>query len=216
MIKDLDATILQLLKMGASPGSSLFGATINFDLPDADWRATLTGPTVNCYLYDIHENLEMRTHQPLLARTGQSVARIMPPVRVDCAYCITAWSTAATDAVLDEHDLLSQVLLLLLRNPTIPAAVLQGSLLGQIPPYPTVIASLDGIVKNHPQFWTALDQKLKPSLNYIITLAMLLESGPTAVPTPYTSVAVTVGQQGTPPPPNPEPPSGTVFTVTEK
>lgn len=217
MIKDLDATILQLLKSGALPGSALSGATISFDLPDAEWRATLSGPTVNCYLYDVHENLEMRTHEPLMTRTGHNVTRVMPPVRIDCAYCITAWSTAATDAVLDEHDLLSQVLLVLLRNPTIPASVLQGSLVGQIPPYPTVIASVDGIVKNHPQFWTALDQKLKPSLNYVVTLAMLIEASPTAVPTPYSSVVITAGQPGAPPPPEPQPPaSTTVITVTEK
>src|ERR1700743_3819074 len=135
MIKDLDATILQLLKTSAPAGSSLVGATISFDLPDADWRATLTGPTVNCYLYDVHENLEMRTHEPFVVRSGHTATRVAPPVRIDCAYCITAWSTAATDAVLDEHDLLSQVLLVLLRNPTIPAALLQGSLVGQIPPY---------------------------------------------------------------------------------
>lgn len=217
MIKDLDATLLHLLEANASPGSILAGASINFDLPDADWRATLSGPTVNCYLYDVHENLELRTNQPLVARSGQSAMRVAAPIRIDCAYCITAWSTAASDAVLDEHELLSQVLLALLRNPTIPASMLQGALVGQIPPYPTVIASLDGIVKNHPQFWTALDQKLKPSLNYVVTLAMLLEASPTAVPTPYASVVITAGQQGAPAPPAPEPPaSGTVFTVTEK
>jgi hypothetical protein len=33
-------------------------------------------------------------------------------------------------------------------------------------------------MKNHPEFWTALDQKLKPSLNYVITLAMLVEDIP--------------------------------------
>ncbi len=142
----------------------------------------------------------MRTHEPLTVRTGNTVARIAPPVRIDCAYCITAWSPATTDAVLEEHDLLSQVLLVLLRNPTIPPAALVGSLVGQIPPYPTVIASVDGIVKNHPQFWTALDQKLKPSLNYIVTLAMLLDAIPTGIPTPYKSVVITAGQLDAPTP----------------
>jgi hypothetical protein len=218
MIRDLDATIRQLLTASAPSGSTLAGATISFDLPDAEWRSTLSGLTVNCYLYDIHENLEMRTHEPLLVRSGQLAARVTPPARIDCAYCITAWSPATTDAVLEEHDLLSQVLLVLLQNPTIPAALLQGSLVGQIPPYPTVIASVDGIVKNHPQFWTALDQKLKPSLNYIVTLAMLINGVPAGGPTPYASVVITAGQQGLPPPPQPapEPPSATVFTILEK
>jgi hypothetical protein len=216
MIKDLDVTIITLLTNLAPAGSTLAGATISFDLPDADWRATLSGLTVNCYLYDVHENLEMRTHEPLLVRTGQTAARVPPPVRIDCAYCITAWSTATTDAVLDEHDLLSQVLLVLLQNPTIPKSVLQGSLVTSIPPYPTVIASVDGVAKNHPQFWTALDQELKPSLNYIVTLAVLVNDVPAGVPTPYSSVVITAGQQALPPPPAPEPPSATVFTILEE
>jgi len=216
VIRDLDATITQLLLTSASAGSALSSAKISFDLPDADWRASLSSSSVNCYLYDVRENLEMRTHEPLLVRNGQGAARVRPPVRIDCAYCITAWSLATTDAVLDEHDLLDQVLLVLLQNQTIPASVLQGSLVGQISPYPTVIASMDGVVKNHPEFWTALDQKLKPSLNYVVTLAVLVDGIPTNVPTPYESVVITVGQQALPPPPVPEPPSATVFTTLEK
>ncbi len=46
---------------------------------------------------------------------------------------------------------------------------------------------------------------------------MLLDVIPTGDPTPYASVVITAGQQGTPTPPAPEPlASGTVFTVTEK
>lgn len=217
MIRDLDATIRQLLKTGAPAGSALAGATISFDLPDAAWRASLSSLTVNCYLYDVHENVELRTHEMLTVRQGNMVTRVAPPVRIDCAYCITAWSPATTDAVLEEHDLLSQVLLVLLRNPTIDRAVLQGSLVGQIPPYPTVVASADGIVKNHPQFWTALDQKLKPSLSYIVTLAVLLDAHPTAVPTPFKSVVIHAGPADTPTPPAPGPPaSGTELRLTEE
>lgn len=79
--------------------------------------------------------------------------------------------------MLEEHRLLSQVLEVLMRNPTIPSDVLQGSLVDQIPPYPWVIASPDG-VKNQPEFWGALDQQLKPSLNYVVALAMMLDAAP--------------------------------------
>ena len=30
-------------------------------------------------------------------------------------------------------------------------------------------------VKNQPQFWEALDQQLKPSLSYVVTLAVMLD-----------------------------------------
>ena len=73
--------------------------------------------------------------------------------------------------------MLGQVLRILLRNPTLPPGVLQGSLATQIPPYPTVIAAADGI-RSQPDFWGALDQQLKPSLNYVVTLAMMLDDEP--------------------------------------
>lgn len=215
MIRDLDATIEKLLTSGAVAGSSLSTAAIGFDLPDATWRSGLTTPTVNCYLYDVRENLDMRTYEDILSRSadGSTATRVRAPIRIDCSYCITTWSTAATDAVLDEHDLLSQVLVVLLGNQTIPATLLQGALAGQIPPYPTVIASQDGISKQHPQFWTALDQKLKPSLNYVITLAWLLVPTPAATPTPFKSVVVTTGQT-VPAAPPPAPPVGAGATIT--
>ena len=186
MIRDLDETIKTLLMQGAEPGSELAGANINFDMPDAEWRENLEnakeGHTLNCYLYDIHENRELRTNEPLLQRSGDRTRafRLRAPVRVDCAYCITAWYYSDNSdkvPVLEEHRLLNQALMVLLKNPTIPAEVLQGSLANQIPPYPTVIASPDGI-KEQPQFWGALDQKLRPSLNYVVTLAMMLEEVP--------------------------------------
>ena len=183
MIRDLDDTIRALLQQGAELGSELALADIGFDLPDADWRGGVDVLTVNCYLYDIRENRELRTNERLLQRSpdGTRAVRRQAPARIDCAYCITAWSPATAESVLEEHRLLSQVLMVLLQNPTIPAGVLQGSLVDQIPPYPTVIASPDG-VKNQPQFWRALDQQLKPSLNYVVTLAMILDKAPTELP----------------------------------
>jgi hypothetical protein len=177
MLRDLDKTIKVLLTSRAPVGSLLSGADVSFELPDANWRGSLSRLTVNCYLYDIHENLGLRTAQPIVVRSPDmtKAVRIRPPVRIDSTYCITAWSLATTEPAQEEHQLLSDVLLALLRNPTIPPDCLQGSLVGQIPPYPTVIASQEGTAKNHPEFWHALDQKLKPSLNYVVTLAMLLD-----------------------------------------
>lgn len=176
MIRDLDETVQKLLHDEAPDGTELKQADIVFDIPDADWRKTLQKLTVNCYLYDVRENRDMRTHEPLLARSaGNSLARrVRPPVRIDCAYCLTAWSPATEESSFDEHRLLSQVLMVLLQNHTLPPTVLQGSLANQIPPFPTVVATFNDI-KNQPDFWRALDQQLKPSLNYVVTLAVLLD-----------------------------------------
>jgi uncharacterized protein DUF4255 len=180
MIRDLDDTLAALLKNHTPAGSLLAGAQIKFDLPDSKWRQQLNKLTVNCYLYDVRENSELRTFEPLTIRSsnGLSATRIRPPVRVDCAYSITAWSVAHTDPVLEEHRLLSQTLLVLLQNRRIPVADLKGSMVNQPQPYPTVIAMPDA-TKNMPDFWKALDQELRPSLNYVVTLGMWLDPLPT-------------------------------------
>jgi hypothetical protein len=185
MIRDLDDTIKTFLKARAPRGSLLEQVNIGFDLPDAAWRNKLSKLTLNCYLYDIRENREMRTAEPRLVKSadGKTAKRVPAPVRVDCAYCITAWSVSQQEPVFEEHRLLSQVLSLFLRYPTLPREQLVGKLATQIPPYPTLLAAQEG-VKNQAEFWHALDQKLKPSLNYVVTLAMIPEQDEvmTAVP----------------------------------
>ena len=181
MIRDLDDTITKLLEDKAPQGSELSLADVSFEIPDEAWQNTLNTLTVNCYLYDIHENMDMRTYEDIIQRELRNTKihawRRKPPKRLDCAYCITAWSKANTDPVLEEHTVLSQVVEVLLKHPTIPNEVLTGGLVNQIRPYPTVIASQDGL-KNKPEFWGALDQRFKPSLSYVITLAMMLDEEP--------------------------------------
>ena len=70
MIRDLDLTVRQLLETRAPSGSGSAGADVVFDLPDADWRAGLGRLTVDCYLYDLRENAELRTEEPLLQRSA--------------------------------------------------------------------------------------------------------------------------------------------------
>ena len=191
MIRDLDDTIAAMLKNRAPVGSLLAGAVINFDLPDTQWRNQVNKLTVNCYLYDIRENHDLRTEESILRRSVDltRAARLRPPVRIDCAYSITAWSVANKDRVLEEHRVLSQVLLVLLQNPRILAADLKGSMVNQPQPYPTVIAAPDS-TKNNPEFWKALDQELRPALNYVVTLGMWLD--PVPADTAMTPVVATL------------------------
>jgi len=171
-----------MLHNRAPAASLLAGALINFDLPDTQWRNTVNKLTVNCYLYDVRENRELRRAESTLYRSadGKKAALRRPAVRVDCAYSITAWSVANKDRVLEEHRVLSQVLLLLLQNPRIPAGDLKGTMLNQPQPYPTVVAAPDS-TKNNPEFWKALDQELRPALNYVVTLGMWLDPVPADV-----------------------------------
>jgi hypothetical protein len=64
MIRDLDQTIKKLFEDQAPAGSELKTADISFEIPDSNWRSSITKLTLNCYLYDIRQNLELRTNEP--------------------------------------------------------------------------------------------------------------------------------------------------------
>ena len=74
-------------------------------------------------------------------------------------------------AVLLEQRLLSQTLQVLAGQPTIDPSLLQGSLKGQEPPLPLVTALVDP-QKNLSEFWTALGNKLRPSLTVRVTISL--------------------------------------------
>jgi hypothetical protein len=84
---------------------------------------------------------------------------------------VTAWPVGGAELPLQEHRLLSQTLQTLSRHPTIPASFLQGSLVGQQPPLPLLTAQTDGL-KDPADFWTAIGNKLRPSISVTVTIAM--------------------------------------------
>lgn len=168
MIRDLSQTLETILTQPGLP-AELAAARIMFDRPIEQFNPQQT--TIDLFLYDIRENLELRDNAPEITRTnGQATIR-RPPLRVACTYLVTAWPIGGTETVLQEHRLLSQVLQVLSRYPTIPEPFLQGSLRGQEPPLPILISSADGL-KNPAEFWTALNSPLRASLAITVTIAM--------------------------------------------
>jgi hypothetical protein len=88
-----------------------------------------------------------------------------PPLRIDCAYSITAW----TRAVQDEHRMLSQALAVLLAYERLPASVLGEGLVEQASGISTRIGRPK--VEGSAEFWSALGGQYKLSLDYVVTLA---------------------------------------------
>ncbi|MCM8596507.1 Pvc16 family protein [Accumulibacter sp.] len=171
MIRDLSLSLRGLLDDPALAPDfpELATAQIAFDRPAEQFSPSQT--TIDLFLYDVRENLELRSNETLLERqNGQAVIQ-RPPLRVACTYLVTAWPVGGMDLPLQEHRLLSQALQVLSRHPTIPAAYLQGSLVGQKPPLPMLTAQTDGI-KDPADFWTAIGGKLRPSIQVTATLAM--------------------------------------------
>jgi len=173
MINDLDSTLEQLLKREL-PASLVGQVAISFAAPDDKFPPqSVTLPAVDMFLYDVRENRELRSNEWIVERQSNgTVIQRSAPVRVDCSYLITAWaSETSPNPAKDEHMLLGEVMMVLLRHAVIPAAVLQGSLAGQEPPLPAVTL-LPGRLQSLGEFWQALGGKPKAALNYTVTLAI--------------------------------------------
>jgi hypothetical protein len=173
MINDLDETLAALLHREL-PKRLAEQVHISFATPDDQFPPqSVTLPAIDLFLYDIRENLELRSNEVFFERSGDgSAVRTKAPVRVDFSYLITAWpSQSVSEPAEDEHHLLGEVMRVLLRHSTIPEDVLQGVLAQQDPALP--VSSLQpGRLQSLGEFWQALGGKPKATLNYTVTLAV--------------------------------------------
>ncbi len=171
MIRDLSLTLQAILD---DPGLALrfpelAAAQIVFDRPSEPFSPGQT--TVDLFLHDIRENVELRNNEPTFTRTNGLVTLRRPPLRVACSYLVTAWPVGGANTALQEHRLLSQVLQVLGGLRTIPAAFLRGTLVGQVPPLPLLTAQPDSL-RIASEFWTALGNKMRPSVTVTATIAL--------------------------------------------
>jgi len=173
MIDDLDRTIAALLRRELPP-SIAEQVQISFATPDDQFPPqSVTLPAIDLFLYDVRENLELRSNEFYLDRRSDGTAtRTQAPVRVDFSYLVTAWPSASLpDPAQDEHRLLGEVMRALLRHRTIPEDVLQGELVTQEPSLPTSTLQ-PGRLQSLGEFWQALGGKPKAALNYSVTVAV--------------------------------------------
>ena len=195
MLNLVDNLILKLLDTGwTTPPAK---PTFFFTVPDTEWRAkvkTRTELQLNIYLYEVRENRNFRRaswdNVPL---ADGSVVLSEPPVYLDCHYLISAWSpTEDSDLaspVLDEHQLLSETLRVLLRNPdVVPAAlgipgggvVFQNAhvYLSVAPPEPPRVLN---------DFWSTMKLPWRPAVMLVVTapLDLLMDSAPSPLVTTF-------------------------------
>jgi len=168
MINDLDETIRKLVMTHARFDEN--SVDITFDQPTGDWAAGLTRPTVDFYLYDIRENLELRNQEWTVERRPDGTgAKRIAPLRYSLSYLVTVWTQ---NQVEDEHAILWRVLAALARHPTMPQELLQGEMRGQ--PYAILAqtAQPSMAIGNMPDLWGVMENQLRPSLDYVVTVAM--------------------------------------------
>ena len=176
MLADLDETLRALLKRELER-HGFEGVEIAFDAPATEWSGQLSSPTVNLFLYDLRESHE-RAPERVARRDRRQRPRARDAARrccIECSYAVTAW----TQAVEDEHRLLSQVLAILFAYPELPArrARRRASPNGSQPLRRSRRGSGSRKRTEKADFWTAVGGQYKASLDYVVTLAF--ESGAT-------------------------------------
>ncbi len=168
MIDLLDATLRELIiQKGVFDPDSI---EVSFDQPTGDWAAGLTRPTINCYLYDVRENSELRSAEWIVGQNdkGQATKRLAPR-RFNLSYLVTVWTQKQVD---DEHAILWRVLGALSSHPILPVELCQGELKRQVYPITSEAAQPSAVIDNLPDLWSVMDTPLRPSINYVVTLAM--------------------------------------------
>ncbi|MBN2003724.1 MAG: DUF4255 domain-containing protein [Anaerolineae bacterium] len=167
MFHELDEILRQLLirELPIKNGD----VDITFEQPSREWSARLSRPTLNVFLHDIRENLQLRGSQQWTVEQrpdGTAIQR-RTPVRVALHYMITAWANDPDD----EHNLLGRALLALFRQPYLPNDLLPESLCDQPAPIPLEVAQQDTL-RNPADVWNALDNEIRPAVTLIVTLAL--------------------------------------------
>lgn len=171
MIADLDRSIEKLLiaELPISNGE----IDVKFDQPSREWSARLSRPTLNLFLYDVRENHVLRQHQwerVMVENSRQrqnGVSQKRSPYRIDLLYMLTGWATEPQD----EHRLLSRAMLALFRYPIFPSSHLTGEMENQPFKIQTRLASHDRLT-NPAELWGSMDNEIRPSVSYLITVAM--------------------------------------------
>ncbi|MGH2350508.1 MAG: Pvc16 family protein [Chloroflexota bacterium] len=182
MFADLDETIRRLLIRDVPLDPS--EVDVNFEAPDREWSGRLSRPTINCFLYDVRENHELRETDWEVRRVNGIAARKKSPLRIDATYQLSAWARAPED----EHRLLWRVLVALAKHPLLPDDLCQGMMKGQSYPVPAQVAQPEQAPRNPADLWQVIDNRIRPTLTYVVTVALDLSVEQTA-PLVFTRLA---------------------------
>ena len=162
MIDDVDAALKTLL----TPGAAEQGAEVSLEAPTREWSAHRSSPTLDLYLFDIREDLDLRSVGREPVRDGDVVvARRVPPRFFRLSYLLTAWTSRPED----EHRILADALATLVVHDVLPRSSLSGWLAEQDSAVQVEVALPFTEDRSLSDLWTALGGELKPSLDVVVT-----------------------------------------------
>lgn len=166
---------------------------IKFDLPSKDWASRLNRPTINLFLFDIRENLRLRGAEQQMTTflENGSIEVKRNARRIDLRYLLTAW----TKEPEDEHMLLSDALLSLLRNDTLPEKYLTEKL--RVRDFPVLLNAAvfqpeHGPTEKVTDIWGVVGNSIHAG--YIVTLTITVDPYKPEIYPAVRSVSQNVGQ----------------------
>jgi hypothetical protein len=167
VLRALDTALKELLERELS-GVGLGPVEVTFEAPERERTATWPSPAVNLFLYDLREPAMPRDRSWHAASGGGGTGAYMDrgALRVECSYAITAW----TQAAIEEHHLLSQVLSILLAYPELAPELLPSELKIGNPPVALPARIAHGREEGRADFWNAIGSPYKVSLEYAVTV----------------------------------------------
>ncbi|MDX6704171.1 MAG: hypothetical protein QOK16_1532 [Solirubrobacteraceae bacterium] len=193
MLADLDESLRTLLQRELGR-HGFDNVEVAFEAPAKEWSSQLAAPAVNLFLYDLRESTEHRHRTIDERRTNAGAFQTRPPLILECSYAMTAW----TQAVEDEHRLLSQLLTILYSYPRLPADALSGRLSNGAQRYPIFGKVGQAKTEGKADFWNAVGGQYKASLDYVVTLSC--EAGASYERGPEVrDLTVRVGESSRPP-----------------
>ena len=170
MLEHLHTTLQRLLHdRGNIPRDQV---DVRFDAPTREWVQALLRPTLDFFLFDTRENIELRhTNLESTRRNGRAIYRV-PARRFDLRYMVSALTTT----VEDEHLLLWRTLLTLLKNPELSGELLPEPLRGVNPPIVAQVRAPEeaGLLVD---LWSGFDTPPRPALLYVVTVPVDLGFG---------------------------------------
>lgn len=168
MLPDIHAGLQRLL--WEKGRISLQEVDIIFESPTHERIERLVHPTINFFLFDIHENIELRQTNWKVEGENGHVTRRLVPRRIDLRYMVSALTTR----IEDEHALLWRVLATLLTYPELPRDLLPEELRVIGVPIAAKV-NLDDDGKRLLDVWSALNVPPHPALCYVLTAPMDLD-----------------------------------------
>ena len=169
MLHDMDKTIERLLVEEGKLNKKEID--IAFDQPTGEWSAHLRRPTLNCWCFDLRENLKLRSMERMVTRENNTGRTSFPARRMDLTYLVTAWARK----IEDEHQLLWRALATIKRFTKLAPEECEGILRYQQQDIQLLVADMSVVHANLVDLWSVLENQMRLGFTVVATVELDIE-----------------------------------------